>query len=91
MNKAELIAKTAEVSGLSKKDTEKALAAAFDTIISAVAEGEKVQIVGFGSFEQRVRSERTGCDPRTGAKITIPETKTAAFKVGKVFKESVAK
>lgn len=66
MKKTELIAAIAEQSGLSKKDAEKALAATIDTIINAVAEGDKIQLTGFGTFEQRQRNARTGCDPRTG-------------------------
>ena len=66
MNKTELIAAVAEQSGLSKKDAEKAVSSTIDTIINTVAEGEKIQIAGFGTFEQRQRNARTGCDPRTG-------------------------
>lgn len=91
MNKSELIAKVAEKSELSKKDAEKALAAILDTIVSTVAEGEKIQLVGFGTFEQRQRNERTGVDPRTNTKITIPASKVPAFKAGSKFKEAVNK
>lgn len=63
MNKSELIAQVAEKSNLTKKDAEKAVTAVIDTIVSAVIEGEKVQLVGFGTFEQRQRNERTGVDP----------------------------
>jgi len=91
MNKSELIAKVAEKSELSKKDSEKALAAILDTIVSTVAEGEKIQLVGFGTFEQRQRNERTGVDPRTNTKITIPASKVPAFKAGSKFKEAVNK
>ncbi|MCI6007543.1 HU family DNA-binding protein [Oscillospiraceae bacterium LCP25S3_E10] len=91
MNKTELIAKVAEKSELSKKDAEKAVAAILDTIVSAVAEGDKIQLVGFGTFEQRQRNERTGVDPRSNTKITIPASKVPAFKAGSKFKEAVNK
>ena len=91
MKKTDLIASVAEQSGLSKKDAEKAVTATIDTIINPVAAGEKIQITGFGTFEQRVRNARTGCDPRTGNKIDIPESKVPAFKAGKSFKEIVNK
>lgn len=89
MKKTELIAAIAEKSGLSKKDAENAFNATVDTIIEAVAAGEKIQIVGFGTFEQRERKSRTGCDPRTGNKIEIPASKVPAFKAGKAFKDTV--
>lgn len=91
MNKTELIAAVAEKGEITKKDAEKTVAAVIDTIVDAVANGEKVQIVGFGTFEQRIRKERTGCDPRTGNQITIPASKVPAFKPGKAFKETVDK
>lgn len=91
MKKTELIAAIAEQSGLSKKDAEKALAATIDTIINAVAEGDKIQLTGFGTFEQRQRNARTGCDPRTGKTIEIPASKVPAFKAGKGFKDIVNK
>lgn len=91
MNKTELITAVAEKSGMTKKDAEKSVAAVFDTIVEKVAEGEKVQIVGFGTFEMREREERMGCDPRTREKITIPASKVPAFKAGKSFKEIVDK
>ncbi|MDE7389854.1 MAG: HU family DNA-binding protein, partial [Lachnospiraceae bacterium] len=78
MNKTELITAVAEKSGMTKKDAEKSVAAVFDTIVEKVAEGEKVQIVGFGTFEMREREERMGCDPRTREKITIPASKVPA-------------
>ena len=91
MKKTELIAAVAEQSGLSKKDAEKALNATIDTIITAVAEGDKIQLTGFGTFEQRQRNARTGCDPRTGNTIEIPASKVPAFKAGKGFKDIVNK
>lgn len=91
MKKTDLIAAVAEQSGLSKKDAEKALNATIDTIIKAVAEGDKIQLTGFGTFEQRQRNARTGCDPRTGNTIEIPASKVPAFKAGKGFKDIVNK
>lgn len=91
MNKTELIAAVAEKSDITKKDADKTVSAVIDTIIEAVANGEKVQIVGFGTFEQRIRKERTGVDPRTHESIVIPESKVPAFKPGKGFKETVDK
>ena len=89
MKKTDLIHAIAEQSGLSKKDAEKALNATIDTIIKAVAEGEKIQLTGFGTFEKRQRNARTGVDPRTGNTIEIPASKVPAFKAGKGFKDIV--
>ena len=89
MKKNDLIAAVAEQSGLSKKDAEKAINASIDTIIKAVAEGDKIQLTGFGTFEQRQRNARTGVDPRTGNSIEIPASKVPAFKAGKGFKDIV--
>lgn len=91
MKKTELIEAIKESTGLSKKDAEKALTATIDTIIKAVAEGDKVQLTGFGTFEQRQRNARTGVDPRTGNSIEIAATKVPAFKAGKAFKDIVNK
>lgn len=91
MNKTELIAAVAEKSGISKKDAEKAVAATLDTIVETVAAGDKIQLVGFGTFEQRTRNARTGCDPRTGKSIEIPASKVPAFKAGRQFKDTVNK
>ncbi len=91
MKKTELIAAIAEQSGLSKKDAEKALTATIDTIIKVVADGDKIQLTGFGTFEQRQRNARTGVDPRTGNSIEIPASKIPAFKAGKGFKDIVNK
>ena len=74
-----------------QKDAEKALAAALDTIVEAVAAGDKIQLTGFGTFEQRQRNARTGVDPRTGNSIEIPASKVPAFKAGKAFKDVVNK
>ncbi|MBQ1452433.1 MAG: HU family DNA-binding protein [Ruminococcus sp.] len=89
MKKTELIDAIKETTGLSKKDSEKALTAALDAIVNAVAAGEKVQLTGFGTFEQRTRNARTGVDPRTGNSIEIPASKVPAFKAGKAFKDIV--
>lgn len=91
MNKSELVAAVAQKSEVSKKDTEKVVSALFETIVDAIASGDKVQVVGFGLFEQRERSARVGSDPRTGAKIDIPASKVPAFKAGKAFKDAVNK
>lgn len=91
MNKTELISAVAEKTGLSKKDADNAVNVMLDTIIASVAKDEKVQIVGFGTFELRTRSERQGRDPRTNSPITIPASRVPAFKAGKAFKDSTAK
>ncbi len=91
MNKTELIAAIAAKAELSKKDAEKALNAAIDTITAALVEGEKVQLVGFGSFETKTREARTGRNPRTGEDIQIAASRTPAFKAGKALKDQVAK
>lgn len=91
MNRTELISEVASKSGLTKKDAEKAVVALFDTVIDEVTAGNKVQIVGFGTFEQRIRKEREGFSPRTKEKMIIPEAKVPAFKPGRSFKEAVNK
>ena len=91
MNKTELIAEVAAKAGLSKKDAEKALAAVVDTVKEAVAKGDKVQLVGFGSFEVKKRAERIGRNPKTKEEIKIPASKIPAFKAGKALKDAVAK
>lgn len=91
MNKSELITAIAEKSGLTKKDADKAFAATIETVVETVATGERVQIVGFGTFERRSRNARRGCDPRTGEPIQIPASKVPAFKAGKAFKDAVNK
>ena len=90
MNKTELIAAVAEKTGLSKKDADNAVNVLLDTIVDTVAKDEKVQIVGFGTFELRSRSERQGRDPRTNSPITIPASRVPAFKAGKAFKDSTS-
>ena len=91
MNKTELIAQVAEKTGLSKKDSEKAVNAAFDTITEALAAGDKVQLVGFGAFEVKERGARIGRNPKTKEEIEIPASRVASFKVGKALKEAVTK
>ena len=91
MNRSELVAKISEKSELSKKDSERALSAVIDSVMEALVEGDKVQLVGFGTFEVRERQERTGRDPRSGEAITIPACKSPAFKAGKAFKDAVNK
>lgn len=90
MNKAELIAAVAEKTGLSKKDTEAVVSATFDTIVAAMAEEEKVQLVGFGSFEVKKRAERIGRNPKTKEPVEIPASRVPQFKAGKLLKESLA-
>ena len=91
MNKTELIAAVAEKSGLSKKDADNAVNSMLDVVVETLAQGDKVQIVGFGTFEVRSRSERQGRDPRTNNPITIPASKSPAFKAGKAVKAAVAR
>lgn len=91
MNKTELIAAVAEQAGLSKKDAEKAVSAFVDAVVGAVAGGDKVQLVGFGTFEVRDRAERKGRNPRSGDEMIIKASKLPVFKAGKSFKEAVSK
>ena len=88
MNKTELIAAVAEKADLSKKDAE---AAAVEAITGALIEGEKVQLVGFGSFEVKTRAARVGRNPKTGEEIPISEARLPVFKAGKALKDAVAK
>ena len=91
MNKAELIEKTAAATGMSKKDTGAFLASLLDEMTAALAAGEKVQLVGFGSFESKVRNARIGRNPRTKKEIQIPASRVPTFKAGKALKDVVAK
>ena len=91
MNKTELIAATAEKAGLTKKDTERVVNAAIDTIVAALAAGERVQISGFGIFEAKTREARVGRNPRTKQTIQIPATRTPVFKASTSLKDTVAK
>ena len=90
MNKTELIAAVAECAGLSKKDTERVMNAALDTITAALCKGEKVQISGFGTFEVKDREARVGRNPHTKEAIEIPATKVPGFKASKTLKDTVA-
>ena len=89
MNKAELISAVAEKTGMSKKDSEKAINATFDTITLSMEAGEKVQLVGFGTFEVNERGEREGRNPRSGETVTIAASKSPKFKAGKALKDAV--
>ncbi|QTL52191.1 HU family DNA-binding protein [Priestia aryabhattai] len=89
MNKTELVDAVATKSELTKQDSKKAVDALFETISNTLAQEEKVQLVGFGTFEIRERSELIGRDPQTGEQMTIPASKSPAFKPGKELKEAV--
>ncbi len=89
MNKADLINALAEKNGLKKKEAEAAVNAVLDLIAEALKKGEKVAIMGFGSFETKTRAARTGKNPATGATIEIPASKAVVFKAGKALKDSV--
>ena len=89
MNKVEIVASLAMKTGLNKQDAERAYDSLFDILIDALAEGEKVVISGFGTFEVKQRAARKGHDPRTKEDISIPALKAATFKPGKVLKEKV--
>ena len=88
-NKQDLIAKVAETAELSKKQAALVVATVFDTIAESLANGEKVQLIGFGNFEVRERAERKGRNPQTGAELVIPASKVPAFKAGKALKDAV--
>ena len=89
MNKTELIAAVAEQAELSKKDAEKALKAFTDVIAAELVKGEKVQLVGFGTFEVSKRAAREGRNPQTGKTMSIPASKAPKFKAGKALKDSI--
>ncbi len=91
MNKSELITKMAEKSELTKKDTEKALKAFVESVEEALASNDKVQLVGFGTFEVKERAARIGRNPRTREEIQIPASKAPVFKPGKDLKDLVNK
>ena len=91
MNKAELINAVAVKADVSKKDAEAVVTAALDTITAAMAEGEKVQLVGFGSFEVKKRAARQGRNPKTKETIEIPASVVPTFKAGKALKDAVAR
>ena len=90
MNKGELVDRIAQRATVTKKQADAVLSAAIETIMDAVSEGDKVTLVGFGSFERRHRKEREGRNPKTGDKMLIPETEVPAFSAGKLFKDKVA-
>lgn len=96
MNKQELVDKASEIASaalertMTKKDVDAVISATIEAIMEAVAAGEKVTLVGFGTFERRDRTERTGRNPKTGAEMVIPATQVPAFSAGKLFKERVA-
>lgn len=89
MNRTELVAAIAKQAGTSKKDTEAMLKAYIEVVTKAVKKGDKVQLVGFGTFEQRTRAARKGKNPKTGEVIKIAKAKVPAFKAGAAFKEAV--
>ena len=89
MNKSELITEVAEKTGLTKKDAEGAVKAVIDTITDAMIQGDKVQLVGFGTFEVRERAARFGRDPRTGESMEIAASTAPAFKAGQGLKDAV--
>jgi len=91
MNKAELIASVAEKTEFTKKDSEKAVGAFLDAIREALAAGDKVQLVGFGTFEIRERAARKGRNPQTGEEINIEAARVPVFKAGKALRDAVAK
>ncbi len=90
MNKGELVDRIAQRATVTKKQADAVLSAAIETIMEAVSDGDKVTLVGFGSFEPRDRKEREGRNPKTGEKMSIPATTVPAFSPGKLFKEKVA-
>lgn len=89
MNKTELINSVVEKSGLTKADATKAVNSVFGSVQDALANGDKVQLIGFGTFETRERAERTGRNPQTGEDMVIPAMRVPAFKPGKELKEAV--
>ena len=91
MNKKELITAIAKETGMTKKDVATAVDAAFDKITAAMVAGDKVQLMGFGTFETRERGERTGKNPRTGEEVKIAACKVPTFKAGKSLKDAVNK
>ena len=89
MNKAELVAAMADKAELSKKDAEAALKAFTDVVAEELRKGEKIQLVGFGTFEVSERAARTGRNPQTGEEMTIPASKAPKFKAGKALKDAL--
>ncbi|MCC8077885.1 MAG: HU family DNA-binding protein [Oscillospiraceae bacterium] len=91
MNKAEMVAAVAEKTGLSKKDSERAINATFETITDALEAGDRVQLVGFGAFDIKQRAARVGRNPRTNEEVQIAASRIPVFKPGKALKETVDK
>lgn len=91
MNKNELVSVVAEATGVSKKDTDAVIKATLEAITNAMANGDSVQLIGFGTFDVRERGERVGINPLTKENITIAACKTPAFKAGKALKDAVNK
>lgn len=91
MNKTELVAKVAEKAGLTKKDAEKSVNALLSSVQEALVKKDKVQMIGFGTFEVKARAARAGRNPQTGAAIKIPASKNPVFKAGKALKDAVNK
>ena len=89
MNKTELVANVAEKAGLTKKDAETALGAVIESIEEALVEGDKIQLIGFGTFEVKDRAARTGRNPQTGKEIEIAASRNPVFKAGKALKDAV--
>ena len=89
MNKTELVAAMAEKSELTKKDAEKALSAFLESVEDALKKGDKVQLVGFGTFEVKQRAARTGINPQTKKPVEISASKAPAFKAGKALKDAL--
>lgn len=89
MNKTELVANVAEKAGMTKKDAEKALAAVLESVQQALIEGDRVQLIGFGTFEVKERAARMGRNPQTGKDMEIPASKAPVFKAGKALKDAV--
>lgn len=90
MNKTELIQQTANQTGLSKKDAEQAINAALELMTQALAQGDKIQLVGFGAFETKERAPRTARNPKTLEPISLPASRSVSFRPGKVLKDAVA-
>ena len=91
MNKAELITAAAEKAGITRKDAEKAISAALEVITGELVAGERVSLVGFGTFDVKVRGERVGRNPRTREEVTIAASRVPQVKAGKALKDAVAK
>ena len=89
MNKTDLISEVSARTGMTKKDVEKVANAFFSTIVGTLITGDKVQLIGFGTFEVRDRQARKGRNPQTGEEISIPAARVPAFKAGKALKDAV--